>query len=52
MVLRKKGKHFSYQDEPVLNINNNDDKISTEENIDKIKEAKELFGDIVEIEEE
>lgn len=52
MMLRKEGKHFSYQDEPVLNINNNDDKISTEENIDKIKEAKELFGDIVEIEEE
>lgn len=52
MKLRKEGKHFSYQDEPVLNINNNDDKISTEEDNDIIKEAKELFGDIIEIEEE
>ncbi len=51
MLLRKEGKQFSYQEEPVLNINNNDDKITNEDNNDIIKEAKDLFGDIVEIEE-
>ena len=52
MLLRKEGKQFSYQEEPVLNINNNDDKITNEDNNDIIKEAKDLFGDIVEIEED
>ena len=52
MMLRKEGKQFSYQEEPVLNINNNDDKITNEDNNDIIKEAKDLFGDIVEIKEE
>ena len=52
MMLRKEGKQFSYQEEPVLNINNNDDKITNEDNNDIIKEAKDLFGDIVEIEED
>ena len=52
MMLRKEGKQFSYQEEPVLNINNNDDKITNEDNNDIIKEAKDLFGDIVEIKED
>ena len=52
MNLRKSGKQFVYQEEPNLNINNNDDKISSEEDADYIKEAKKIFGDIVEIEEE
>ena len=54
MLLRKSGKQFTYQEEPNLNINNNNDKISSEEDEDAnlIKEAKELFGDIVEIEED
>lgn len=52
MVLRKEGKQFSYQKEPVLNINNNNDKITDEDNNDIIKEAKDLFGDIVEIKED
>ena len=52
MMLRKEGKHFSYQDEPVLNINNNNDKITDEDNNDIIREAKDLFGDIVEIKED
>ena len=52
MVLRKEGRQFSYQEEPVLNINNNNDKITDEDNNDIIKEAKDLFGDIVEIKED
>ena len=52
MVLRKEGKQFSYQKEPVLNINNNNDKITDEDNNDIIREAKDLFGDIVEIKED
>ena len=52
MMFRKEGKHFSYQDEPVLNVNTNDDKINIEEDNVAIKEAKELFGDIVELKEE
>ena len=52
MVLRKEGRQFSYQEEPVLNINNNNDKITDEDNNDIIREAKDLFGDIVEIKED
>ena len=52
MILRNKGEHFSYQEEPFLNINNNSDRINVEKNIDEIKKAKDLFGDVVEIEEE
>ncbi len=52
MSLRKSGKQFAYQEEPNLNISNNDVKISSEEDADYIKEAKKIFGDIVEIEEE
>lgn len=54
MLLRKSGKQFTYQEEPSLNINNINDKISSEksETSDFIEEAKELFGDIVEIEED
>lgn len=52
MSLRKSGKQFAYQEEPSLNISNNDVKISSEGDADYIKEAKKIFGDIVEIEEE
>ena len=52
MSLRKSGKQFAYQEEPNLNISNNDVKISSEEDADYIKEAKKIFGDIVEIEED
>ena len=52
MSLRKSGKQFAYQEEPNLNISNNDVKISSEEDADYIKEDKKIFGDIVKIEEE
>ena len=47
--LHKQGKHFEYQEEPVLNTLEEDDKINSESN-DLISKTLEMFGDLVEVE--
>ena len=47
--LHKQGKHFEYQEEPVLNTLEEDDKINSESN-DLISKTIEMFGDLVEVE--
>ncbi len=47
--LHKQGKHFEYQEEPVLNTLGEDDKINSESN-DLISKTIEMFGDLVEVE--
>ena len=47
--LHKQGKHFEYQEEPVLNTLEEDDKINSESN-DLISKTIEMFGDLVEFE--
>ena len=47
--LHKHGKHFEYQEEPVLNTLEEDDKINSESN-DLISKTIEMFGDLVEVE--
>ena len=47
--LHKQGKRFEYQEEPVLNTLEEDDKIDSESN-DLISKTIEMFGDLVEVE--
>ena len=47
--LHKQRKHFEYQEEPVLNTLEEDDKINSESN-DLISKTIEMFGDLVEVE--
>ena len=47
--LKREGKSFEYQDEPVLNKTVNNDKIEETISSNYIDEVKEMFGDIVEI---
>ncbi len=47
--LHKQGKHFEYQEEPVLNTLEEDDKINSGSN-DLISKTIEMFGDLVEVE--